>query len=94
MYLTKKCAFKGKALRESDHSSTEVTLPLGPGPSGCRFNSCRAHHFPEPIYMGSGDLLRRFIAMKLMNSNLICSSRSIAHTANVTCHFSGGLPLI
>ena len=67
---------------------------LGPGPSGCRFNSCRAHHFPEPIYMGSGDLLRRFIAMKLMNSNLICSSRSIAHTANVTCHFSGGLPLI
>ena len=36
---------------------------LGPGPSGCRFNSCRAHHFPEPIYMGSGDLLRRFIAI-------------------------------
>lgn len=29
MYLTKKCAFKGKALRESDHSSTKVTLPLG-----------------------------------------------------------------
>ena len=36
---------------------------VGPDPSGCRFNSCRAHHFPEPIYMGSGDLLRRFIAI-------------------------------